>query len=90
MLTYLSLHSQVIEADMNKAMKEQNRSRNNTASSHSSSGSSNTVISQITVSTMSSGSTSSTRSTRRRTPEKEPIAAKLMQKHNYEIELRFD
>lgn len=89
-LTYLSLHSQVIEADMNKAMKEQNRSRNNTASSHSSSGSSNTVISQITVSTMSSGSTSSTRSTRRRTPEKEPIAAKLMQKHNYEIELRFD
>ncbi len=89
-LTYLSLNSQLIEADMNKAMKEQSRSRNNTASSQSSSGSANTVVSQITVSTMSTGSTSSTRSTRRRTSEKEPVAAKSMQKHNYEIELRFD
>ena len=90
-LTYLSLNNQVIEADMNTAMKEQSKSRNNTASSQSSTGSSDTVVSQITVSTMSSGSTnSSNRSTRRRKSEKEPAAAKLMEKHNYEIELRFD
>lgn len=90
-LTYLSLHNQLIEADMNKAMKEQSKSRNNTASSQSSTGSSDTVVSQITVSTMSSGGTSSSnRSTRRRKSEKEPAAAKLMEKHSYEIELRFD
>lgn len=90
-LTYLSLNNQIIEADMNKAMKEQSKGRSNTASSQSSSGSSDTVVSQITVSTMSSGTTnSSARSTRRRKAEKEPAAAKLMEKHNYEIELRFD
>ena len=90
-LTYLSLNSQIIEADMNKAMKEQTKGRNNTASSQSSSGSSDTIVSQITVSTISSGGTNnSNRSTRRRKAEKEPAAAKLMEKHNYEIELRFD
>lgn len=84
-LTFLTLNTQLIEADMNKAMKEQTKARNSTASSQ---GSLNTVSSATTRSTTSS--TNSTRSLRRRTPEKEQAAAKLMQKHNVEIELRFD
>ena len=84
-LTYLTLNNQLIENDMNKAMKEQTKARNSTASSQDSL---NTVSSTMTRSTTSS--TNSTRSLRRRTPEKELAAAKLMQKHNVEIELRFD
>lgn len=88
-LTYLTLNSQAIEADMNKAMKEQTKARNSTASSQ---GSQNTITSVVSSATTRSttSSTNSTRSLRRRTPEKELAAAKLMQKHNVEIELRFD
>lgn len=93
-LTYLTLHSTIIEADMNKAMKEQTKQRNSTASSQSSQESQSTVVSNETrVSTntrSSTSSTNSTRSLRRRTPDKEVAAAKLMQKHNVTIELRFD
>jgi hypothetical protein len=88
-LTFLTLNSQAIEADMNKAMKEQTKARNSTASSQ---GSQNTIVSTVSSATTRSttSSTNSTRSLRRRTPEKELAAAKLMQKHNVEIELRFD
>ncbi len=74
---------------MNKAMKEQTKARNSTASSQ---GSQNTITSVVSSATTRSttSSTNSTRSLRRRTPEKELAAAKLMQKHNVEIELRFD
>ncbi len=85
-LTYLTLNTQVIEADMNKAMKEQTKARNSTASSQEST---LTTVSLATTRSTTS-STNSTRSLRRRTPEKELAAAKLMQKHNVEIELRFD
>jgi hypothetical protein len=91
-LTYLSLHSAAIEADMNKAMKEQNKARSSTASSQSSTDSTLSQQSSLTLQSCktSVSSTSSTRSTRRRNPDKELAAAKLMQKHNVEIELRFD
>lgn len=85
-LTYLKLNSVKIEAEMNKAMKEQSKARNSTASSTESGG---TVVSSVSeVSYSSSGSSS--RSTRRRNQEKEQAAAKLMQKHEVMIELRFD
>jgi hypothetical protein len=90
-LTYLSLNNATIEAEMNKAMKEQNKARNSTASSQSSTNSAASAISLLSQSSKTSvSSTSSTRSTRRRNPDKELAAAKLMQKHNIEIELRFD
>ena len=84
-LTYLSLHAPTIETDMNKAMKEQNKARNSTATSTESSTSVVSTTSLITTSTASSA-----RSTRRRQAEKEQPAAKQMQKHLMEIELRFD
>jgi hypothetical protein len=88
-LTYLTLNSQLIEADMNKAMKEQTKARNSTASSQGSLTSVSSAVSSSTTRSTTS-STNSTRSLRRRTPEKELAAAKLMQKHNVDIELRFD
>lgn len=84
-LTYLSLHAPTIETDMNKAMKEQNKARNSTATSTESSTSVVSTTSLITTSTASSA-----RSTRRRQAEKEQPAAKQMQKHLIEIELHFD
>ena len=84
-LTYLSLHAPTIETDMNKAMKEQNKARNSTATSTESSTSVVSTTSIVTTSTASSA-----RSTRRRQAEKEQPAAKQMQKHLMEIELRFD
>jgi hypothetical protein len=84
-LTYLSLHAPTIETDMNKAMKEQNKERNSTATSTESSTSVVSTTSLVTTSTASSA-----RSTRRRQAEKEQPAAKQMQKHLMEIELRFD
>jgi len=84
-LTYLSLHAPRIETDMNKAMKEQNKARNSTATSTESSTSVVSTTSLVTTSTASSA-----RSTRRRQAEKEQPAAKQMQKHLMEIELRFD
>lgn len=90
-LTYLTLHSAAIETEMNKAMKEQNKARNSTATSQSSTDSTASAVSLLSQSSKTSvSSTSSTRSTRRRNPDKELAAAKLMQKHNLEIELRFD
>jgi len=90
-LTYLTLNSAAIETEMNKAMKEQNKARSSTASSQNSTNSTASAVSLLSQSSKTSvSSTSSTRSTRRRNPDKELAAAKLMQKHDVEIELRFD
>ena len=90
-LTYLTLNSATIETEMNKAMKEQNKARSSTASSQTSTNSTTSAVSLLSQSSKTSvSSTSSTRSTRRRNPDKELAAAKLMQKHDVEIELRFD
>lgn len=88
-LTYLQLNTATVETEMNKAMKEQTKARNSTASSQNSQMSSDSTIS-LQSSKTSVSSTSSTRSTRRRILEKEQAAAKLMQKHDVTIELRFD
>jgi hypothetical protein len=84
-LEYVLEHKEAIETDMNKAMKEQNKARNSTATSTESSTSVVSTTSLVTTSTASSA-----RSTRRRQAEKEQPAAKQMQKHLMEIELRFD
>ena len=78
----------MMETEMNKAMKDQNKARSSTASSTGSSATAVSLVSQSSKTSVSS--TSSTRSTRRRNPDKELAAAKLMQKHDVEIELRFD
>ena len=85
-LTYLKLYSVKIEAEMNKAMKDQSKARSSTASSTESSASAISTVSEVSYS--SSGNSS--RSTRRRNQEKEQAGAKLMQKHEVSIELRFD
>ena len=84
-ITYLKLHSQTIEAEMNKTMREQNKQRNNTASTQSS------VESSVsTVTTLSVVSSQSSRSTRRRQNTKDALSIKQMQKHDMPIEMRFD
>ena len=85
-LTYLKLNSTKIEAEMNKAMKDQNKARSSTASSTETT---MTVMSSVSEVSRAS-TTSSNRSTRRRNQEKEQAGAKLMQKHEVSIELRFD
>ena len=67
-LTYLSLHAPTIETDMNKAMKEQNKARNSTATSTESSTSVVSTTSLVTTSTASSA-----RSTRRRQAERSSL-----------------
>jgi hypothetical protein len=94
-LIHLKLHAPVIEADMNKAMKEQTKIRNTTATSTTSTTSTTSLEStesSVTVATAATGSTTSSKSSTRRraAANKEPIAAKQMQKHIMEIELRFD
>ena len=81
-ITYLKLHAQAIETEMNKTMREQNKQRNNTASTQSSI--------ESTVSTITTVSTQSSRSTRRRQNTKEALSIKQMQKHEMPIEMRFD
>jgi len=95
-LVHLKLHAPLIEADMNKAMKEQTKIRNTTATSTTSTTSTTSLEStesSVTVATAATtGSTTSSKSSTRRraAANKEPIAAKQMQKHIMEIELRFD
>lgn len=94
-LLHLKLHAPVIEADMNKAMKEQTKIRNTTATSTTSTTSlesTESSVTTVTTATAATGSTASSKSSTRRraTANKEPVAAKQMQKHIMEIELRFD
>jgi hypothetical protein len=87
-IMYLKLHSQTIEAEMNKTMREQNKQRNNTASTQSSIESTATTLTN--VSSITASSTQSSRSTRRRQAGKETLSIKQMQKHDMPIEMRFD
>lgn len=94
-LDYLKIHSAKVDADMNKAMKEQTKVRSITASSTETNvtGISDlSIASNVTTDpTVSTSAPSSNRSTRRRNQEKEQVAAKLMEKHEIgTIELRFD
>jgi hypothetical protein len=81
-LTYIKLHQEAIEKEMNQSMKELAKLRatptNSTGSSTSSNGSSNTTT-----------TTSTRSSTRRRITNKDAAPIKLMQKHTIETEVNF-
>lgn len=82
-LTYIKLHQEAIEREMNQSMKELAKLRstptNSTGSSTSSNGTTETIN---TVSTRSS--------TRRRVANKDSAPIKLMQKHSFETEMSFN
>jgi hypothetical protein len=81
-LNYIKLNLTQIEAAMNKSARELQKARK--AASASSSGSAAT-----TATTVSSTPTTRT-TTRKRVAASSPPNAKLMEKHTYEVEVRFD
>ena len=95
-ITYLKLNTAAVEKEMNAAMREQNKLRNNTATSTTSTTStvsSTTVASTVTDTSLgqtSQTSQSQARATRRRTSPKELEQVKKMHKHEFQIEMRFD
>jgi hypothetical protein len=88
-LNYIKLNSAKIETAMNASAREQQKARKAvTASTTSSIESAASAPSTITAVT---GSTTSTRSsTRKRVAATAPPTAKLMQKHEFQVEVRFD
>ena len=95
-ITYLKLNTAAVEKEMNAAMREQNKLRNNTATSTTSTTStvsSTTVASTVTDTSLgqtSQTSQSQARATRRRSSPKELEQVKKMHKHEFQIEMRFD
>jgi len=95
-ITYLKLNTAAVEKEMNAAMREQNKLRNNTATSTTSTTSTvsdTTVTSTLTDMSLGQSSQSSqsqARATRRRTSPKELEQVKKMHKHEFQIEMRFD
>lgn len=80
-LGYIKGNQPEIEKEMNAAMKEQTKQR--TPSTRDSSASSATVATVTTAA-------STTSQTRKRVTNREPSSIKLLQKHECQIELRFD
>ena len=78
-LTFIKLHQEAIEREMNTSMKELAKLRSTPTNSTGSSTSSN--VTTNTVSTKSS--------TRRRVANKDSAPIKLMQKHSFETEMSF-
>lgn len=82
-LDYIKLNLVAIEAAMNANARELQKARK--AASESSTGSSASSASSATVATASTRS-----STRKRVASSAPPNSKLMEKHSYEVEVRFD
>jgi hypothetical protein len=80
-LGYIRKNQEAIEKEMNLSMKELAKLRSSTTPSTGSSTSSSTTITSTT-------STKST--TRRRLVSKESASIKLMQKHSFDTEMKFD
>jgi len=74
-LTYIKLHQQDIEKEMNASMKELSKARSVT-------GTASSTDTTVTTSTKSS--------TRRRVSNKDSAPIKLMQKHEFTTEIHFD
>ena len=81
-LDYIKGHQTEIEKQMNQAMREQTKARS-TASQPSTRDSTTTGTTVTT--TVSSGS-----QTRKRTTNTDPVAIKLLQKHDCQIEMKWD
>lgn len=80
-LDYLRLNTAAVETEMNSQMRENAKLRKVTPTNTSSTG--GTATTQQTTSTQRS-------TTRRRLVNKEQVSAKQMQKHDLQIEMRFD
>ena len=80
-LDYIKGHQTEIEKQMNQAMRDQTKARS-TASQPSTRDSTTTGT---TMTTVSSGS-----QTRKRTTNTDPVAIKLLQKHDCQIEMKWD
>jgi hypothetical protein len=79
-LSYIRQHQEVIEKEMNQSMRELAKLRSTaTPSTGSSTSTTNTVT-----------TTSTKSSTRRRLVNKESAAIKVMQKHTFDMEMKFD
>ena len=87
-LDYLRLHADAVEKEMNANMKEQAKIRKATPTNTSGGTSSTTQSTETTATTTTTSSRSTTR--RRLATSKDNAAAKLMQKHDFQIEMRFD
>jgi hypothetical protein len=81
-LDYIKGHQTEIEKQMNQAMRDQTKARS-TASQPSTRDSTTTGTTVTT--TVSSGS-----QTRKRTTNTDPVAIKLLQKHDCQIEMKWD
>ena len=81
-LNYIKSNQPEIEKEMNAAMKEQTKQRTTPSTRDS-------VQTTQTVQTAQTGQSGQTQ-TRKRVANREPAAIKLLQKHDCQIELRFD
>ena len=85
-LNYIKLNSAKIESAMNASAREQQKARKAVTASTTSS-----IESAASAPTTLTATTSSTRSsTRKRVAATAPPTAKLMQKHEFQVEVRFD
>ena len=84
-LDYIKGHQTEIEKEMNAAMREQTKQRSEPSTR-------DTTASTVTTVSASSGTTTTTGSsqTRKRNVKTDTAAIKLLQKHECEIEMRFD
>ncbi len=82
-LNYIKLHQQEIEKEMNTAMREQTKSRSSTTPSTRDS-----TVSYNSVATSVLSTASQTR--KRQSKAGDPVAIKLLQKHDCPIEMRWD
>jgi hypothetical protein len=83
-LDYIKGHQTEIEKEMNAAMREQTKQRSEPSTR-------DTTASTVTTVSASSGTgTTGSSQTRKRNVKTDTAAIKLLQKHECEIEMRFD
>jgi len=87
-LDYIKGHQTEIEKEMNAAMREQTKQRSE-PSTRDTTASTVTTVSAVSGTSATSGVTTSSQ-TRKRNVKTDTAAIKLLQKHECEIEMRFD
>ena len=87
-LDYIKGHQTEIEKEMNAAMREQTKQRSE-PSTRDTTASTVTTVSAVSGTSATTGTTTSSQ-TRKRNVKTDTAAIKLLQKHDCEIEMRFD
>lgn len=87
-LDYIKGHQTEIEKEMNAAMREQTKQRSE-PSTRDTTASTVTTVSAASGTSATTGTTTSSQ-TRKRNVKADTAAIKLLQKHDCEIEMRFD